>query len=184
VGGTEAESIGGAICRYTDANGNAAIEVFNSDPELVNVVVEYIDEGLLRSIDVDFRTPGTTGGTPPPAPNQPQAPPVQNTNGPSGGAGSNVPTVQQAVVAGLAQQQAQAGTKTIGKPNKLLVSRVKKTKSGARALYVHVSSPNKTAKIKIKVGKKKAKVKTIKTNRLVRVTGVSIGKGKVTVDLA
>lgn len=207
VGGTTADPIGGAICRYTDANGNAAIEVFNSDPELVNVVVEYIDEGLLRSMDLDFRTPDTTAGTPPPvhvdttggtpppvnvdpAGGTPppvagsQGPPAQNGKGPAVGAGSNTPTIQQAVQAGVPQQQAQAAVTKVAKTKKLLVARVKKTKSGARALYVHVSSPDKTAKIKIKAGKKKAKVKTIKTNRLVRVTGVSIGKGKVKVDLA
>ncbi|HEY5141914.1 MAG TPA: hypothetical protein VII98_00260, partial [Solirubrobacteraceae bacterium] len=67
VGGGHADTKQGAdICRRLDANGNTAIEVMNSDPQVINVIVEYVDEGLLRSIDVDFATPGSSGGTVPP----------------------------------------------------------------------------------------------------------------------
>ena len=47
------------MCRLTDVNGNAAVEVLNSDPEVINVIADYDPEGLLRSIDVDFRGPAT-----------------------------------------------------------------------------------------------------------------------------
>ena len=42
---------------YTDANGKAAVEVLNSDPEVINVIADFDPEGLLRSIDVDIPGP-------------------------------------------------------------------------------------------------------------------------------
>ena len=46
-------------CAYLDENGNAALELFNSDPQSINVIAEYIDEGLLRDRDVEFGTPSS-----------------------------------------------------------------------------------------------------------------------------
>ena len=48
----------------TDVNGNAAVEVLNSDPEVINVIADFDPEGLLRSIDVDFRGPATPPADP------------------------------------------------------------------------------------------------------------------------
>src|SRR5215213_7133578 len=60
VGGTDGGTYGSAdVCRITDHNGNAAIEVINSDPQSINVTALFLPEALLRDIDVDFRTPGT-----------------------------------------------------------------------------------------------------------------------------
>ena len=52
------------VCRLTDVNGNAAVEVLNSDPEVINVIADYDPEGVLRSIDVDFRGPATPPADP------------------------------------------------------------------------------------------------------------------------
>jgi len=45
------------VCQYTDANGRAAVEILNSDPEKINVIADFDPEGLLRSVDVNFGTP-------------------------------------------------------------------------------------------------------------------------------
>ena len=58
IGGSEAPLKGNAdSCSYTDANGRAAVEVLNSDPEVINVIADFDPEGLLRSIDADFPGP-------------------------------------------------------------------------------------------------------------------------------
>ena len=73
IGGAPAPPKGRSdVCRLTDINGNAAVEVLNSDPEVINVIADYDPEGLLRSIDVDFRGPAT----PPADPFKPGRPPV------------------------------------------------------------------------------------------------------------
>ena len=55
VGGTAAPPKGrNDVCRFTDANGNAAVEILNSDPEIINTIADFDPEGLLRSIDVNF----------------------------------------------------------------------------------------------------------------------------------
>jgi hypothetical protein len=42
------------ICPFTDANGRAAVEIFNSDTTTVNVIALFVDEGILRSLNVPF----------------------------------------------------------------------------------------------------------------------------------
>jgi hypothetical protein len=79
VGGSEAPPKGrNDVCRLTDANGNAAVEILNSDPEVINTIADFDPEGLLRSTDVDFRT---AAPTPPvnPTPGIPTPPGVDNT---------------------------------------------------------------------------------------------------------
>lgn len=188
VGGSDAPSESNAICRYLDGNGNAAIEVFNSDPEAVNVVVEYMDQGIVRDIDVDYATPGSTGGTPPPAPNGPGPvavqPPQQGAQQQAFAATvTSVPSVAQVAAAG-APVNSQGAAKKAGKTKRLMVARVVRTKTGGRQLKVHVRSPNKTARIKIKIGKRTV-VRRVKTNRLVTVKAVTLsGTQKVKVTLA
>jgi hypothetical protein len=42
------------VCAFTDANGNTAVEVFESDAETINIGAFFVDEGLLRSVHVTF----------------------------------------------------------------------------------------------------------------------------------
>jgi hypothetical protein len=81
-------------CAYLDANGNAALEVFNSGDQTINTIAEYIDEGLLRDIDAIFGAgdgPGDPPSTDPP-PNTPGG-----GTGPSTGPGTHPPTAGQVV---------------------------------------------------------------------------------------
>ncbi len=90
-----------ASCARTDANGNVAIEVFDSNRTQVNVIALFADEGLLRDIKVDFAVSGSSGGTPPPTPTDPHM-----SDGPATGQGTTAPTVQELVkVAGPPQPQ-------------------------------------------------------------------------------
>jgi hypothetical protein len=42
------------VCAFTDAHGNTAVEVFESDAVTVNVGAFFVDEGLMRSVHVTF----------------------------------------------------------------------------------------------------------------------------------
>ena len=50
----------------SDSNGNAAVEVLDSDQNAVDVVADFTNEGILRDISVNFAVVGSSGGTPPP----------------------------------------------------------------------------------------------------------------------
>jgi len=50
------------LCTFTDENGNSAIEVFNSDRTSVNVIAEFVNEGILRDTFANFAT-GSVGST-------------------------------------------------------------------------------------------------------------------------
>jgi hypothetical protein len=152
-------------CAYLDGNGNAALEVFNSDPQSINVIAEYVDEGLLRDRDIEFGTPGSGDPTPPP-----------NTGGepstpPTGGPGTSPPTKQQVVkTAGPSLVPAV----TTARPASISKARIKKTKKG-RFLMVRVTSDKDTATLSVRlVAKRSGKVykkvsKSIATNRTVKV---------------
>ena len=74
--GLQAEGLG-RLCLNTDENGNAAVAVLNSNMTATDVIADYVDEGLLRDISVDFSDPSSTGGTPPTGPvTQPPANPT------------------------------------------------------------------------------------------------------------
>jgi hypothetical protein len=54
----------GAVCELSDAYGNAAVEVLDSNSTTVDVTANYENEGILRDIDVNFAgTPTTTTTT-------------------------------------------------------------------------------------------------------------------------
>jgi hypothetical protein len=52
------------LCVYTNRYGNAAIEIFNSNKGVADVIADFVDEGILRSIKVDFNTPGSSSQAP------------------------------------------------------------------------------------------------------------------------
>jgi hypothetical protein len=174
VGGTPAVALPGAdACRRLDANGNAAIEVFESTDATLNVIAEFAEEGILRDIDVTFDPPGSSGGPVPPATSTPSGP------------GTTTPTVAEIV-------------RTVGAPaSDRLVRSVKGSKvkrrvasarivlrKGKRALYVRVNSTRRTERIVVRMGKRKL-VRRVRTNRTVRVSGITVRKGtKVKVSLA
>jgi hypothetical protein len=53
----------GRVCIHTNSQGNAAWETFNGTGGTVDLIAEFVDEGLLRHIDVSFGPAADTGQT-------------------------------------------------------------------------------------------------------------------------
>ena len=165
-----------------DKNGNAAIEVLNSDPQSVNVIAEFMDEGLLRDIDVDFATPGSSGGQPPvvPAGNDDNQSCRRSGGGcaPHSGPGTNPPTAEQ--VRQTAGTQAASLLPAVRKAKatkrRISVARIR-VRNGRRVLSLRVNSARASETVKIRVGRKRALRRRVATNRLVTISGLTIGKG-------
>jgi hypothetical protein len=183
VNGSEAPPLGTAdLCRYTDANGNVAIEVINSDPQSINVTALFVDEGLLRSIDANFAVAGSNGGPNPPANGTSPVPPtggavvvppagtpspavvpVQSTSG--SGSGGSAPA-GPAGPATPASVTARSAT--------VRIARISKSKHGKRFLVIKIKSQKKFATVKIRlIGKKgrtlKRMTRKLRTNRVIKI---------------
>ena len=168
-----------ASCARTDANGNVAIEVFNSNRSKVNVIALFADEGLLRDIKVDFGVSGSSGGTPPPIPTD-----QHKSDGPATGQGTAAPTAQELVkVAGPAAAALVSPSKAKAHRAKVALCRTKLHR-GKRSAWVRVNSSRSSERIVIRVGKRKY-VRRVDTNKLVKVASLTIPKGvSISVTLA
>lgn len=191
VDGGAYPTVAGDVCRTLDENGNAAIEVFNSDPQNVNVIAEYLDEGLLRDIDVRFDVPGSTGGTPPTVPggnddNQTCRRSGDEHCGPPHGPGTNPPTSEQIRQTAPAAAKGLLGkvkAKTKAK-RRIAVARISR-RHGERVLSLRVTSTRRAETVRIRVGKARALRRRVATNRLVTIRGLALREGvTVTVTLA
>jgi hypothetical protein len=171
VGGSDGGSLGTAdVCRITDLHGNAAIEVINSDPQSINVTALFVPEALLRDIDLEFGTPGSTGGpVPPGTPPIVPSPPL---------------TAIQAVAAGVPDARGFKHQKGIAKKARVSVSYLK-TKAGKRFVVVRITSSKTKAKVRIRLigkhgGTLKVVTRTVRTNRLVSIrVGSKVKKARV-----
>lgn len=162
-------------CAFLDANGNAALEVFNSGGDTVNVIAEYIDEGLLRSRDVAFGSAPTDTTPPPSTPTGTGTP----TTTPSTGPAVTTPTAQQAVATMGSQAASQAGVGVTRHTSRTITVRasIRRTSAG-RYLTVKVTSSSKKAKLSIRLLDKANKTlvrttRTVRTNKTVKVMKVS-----------
>jgi hypothetical protein len=173
-------------CARLDANGNAALEVFNSGDQTINVIAEYIDEGLLRDIDAIFGA-GDGPGDPPSTEPPPNTPPGDTP--PSNGEGSSPPSQNQVVQTAGNNTHLLAGTKnataSVKKPR---LSKARIIRVGSkRYLQVKVKSTAKKAKLairlKLRSGKTLKVTRTVKTNRTVRVMRLSAAVMTVKVSL-
>ena len=161
VGGSDAPPLGNApVCRFTDANGNAAVEIINSDPQSINVVAYFVPEGILRDIDVEFGSPTTP---PPPGPFDPGVP------GAPGAPGTNPTPPGKAAKVGAPEKK--------GKPKKAAASSIRSARlikrGGKVYLAVRVKSNTRYARLRVKVlgrnGRKLGTLtKRIRTNRTVK----------------
>ena len=74
----------GRLCTFTDRWGNTAIEVFNSNKTKVDVIAEFVNEGILRDTFADFsaaslgQTPATTSADGPPTAHVPSPTTLQH----------------------------------------------------------------------------------------------------------
>ena len=142
-------------CLRTDDNGNAAIVVFDSNPESVDVIADYTNEGLLRHIDVDFATHGSSGGTPP---SSGGTQPVPAT----GSAGTNAPGYSVKAL------------HRISRP-RITVMRLVMPTHGHHYLMLRVRSIHRTARVsmmlRVRSGRHTRTVHrtiTVRTNRMIK----------------
>lgn len=186
VEGGYAHKVAGDICRTLDRNGNAAIEVFNSDPQDINVIAEFLEEGLLRDIDVDFRVAGSSSGGEPPKGNDDNNDCRRSHNGcPRSGDGTTPPSAAQIVQTAGPQAASLLASAKKAKPKarRITVRRVTLRK-GKYALTIRVNSPRRSETVRIRVGKRSIK-RRVATNRLVTLKGLPISKGvNVSVSLS
>jgi hypothetical protein len=159
----------GRVCVTTDSNGNAAVEVLESNPVSVNVIADFTNEGILRSISVDYSTAGSSGGTPPP------------NGSSSGGSGGTTPP-SSAVLSSVAPILVQTGAPAAkGSKTRITLLRLVTPARGQHYLLVKVSSGSGSAKLRLRLlervasaGGGKARITktrtvTIKTNRTVKI---------------
>jgi hypothetical protein len=172
-------------CAYLDSRGNAALEVFNSGDQTINVIAEYIDEGLLRDIDAVFGA-GDGPGDPP------STDPPPNTGGgsePTPVPGTNPPSAGQVVKTVGAGSHLVGGTKTSRKVKRTRISKARIVRVGARRyLVVKVRSTHKRVKLAIRLKLRNGKVlkttRKIRANRSVRVMRLSFAVKSAKVKLA
>jgi hypothetical protein len=131
--------------------------VINSDPQSINVVALFVPEALLRDIDLEFGTPGSTAGPTPPAdpPVDPSPPTIGTVTETAGPAAAGFVTAKKATKARVAVSYLRA-------------------KGGKRFLVVRVASSKRWAHVRValigKGGRKLGTVtKLVRTNRLVTI---------------
>jgi hypothetical protein len=143
------------ICPYTDSNGRAAVEVFNSNPTTVDVQALFVDEGILRSLHVTF--------------------PITGQQGPSNGAKSQANTgVTPVTTTGPSTQPGPTSTPAVKvKIASVKVTRVSRTKA---TVALKVTGPAGKVPVRIRfaaVGKvAKHSSRTISVVRIVKTNAV------------
>jgi hypothetical protein len=148
------------FCLQTDQNGNAAIEVLDSNPETVDVIADYVNEGLLRDINVDFGTPNSSGGTPPVGPVDPQGDSTQVVPA-AGSAGTTAPATVKSI-----RHHARI---------RITVMRLVMPKHGHHFVMLRVQSNHRTARVamtlRVRSGHQTRTVHrtiTVRTNRMIK----------------
>ncbi len=165
------------LCVFTNAQGQASIEVFGKCVQ-GNVIVEFVDEGIIRFATFTFGCPpGAPGGT------QAGAAAANGVNPGTLVPGVSTQATQQAI------QQAQvtaAAAKKAAKAKKatLAFARIQKkpfARSSQRYIVLRVNGTAKTARVQITLvatnGRVIGKVKrTVRTNRVVKVPNLKLPK--------
>jgi hypothetical protein len=164
----------GLVCGYTDKNGNAAVEVLESDPVTVNVVGEFTNEGILRSLSLNYSTAGSSGGTPPPTGGSGST----GSSGSSGtGPNSGTTPPSAAVLAQVTHTLQVTKPKTVVKSRtRISIARLISPVHGQLYLLIRVTSSSRTVKVRLRFAHR-TKVVTIRANRLVKIkVGASAGR--------
>ena len=194
----------GRTCTRTDENGNAAVEVFNSNGGEVNMIAEFVKSGILRHRFVDFgeERDDDQGPAGPVGPQGPQGP--QGPKGEDGEDGTTPPppTVIREVIAAqnaqsdaapvsAASLQVSSARPSAGSAAKYAVSgRV--VRSGKRS-FVRVYAQGAKGKVKLRLKLQNRRGKTLKTvtvtvsaNKRTTLRSLSVSKkvAKVSVSVA
>jgi len=153
------------ICPFTDSHGRAAVEIFNSDTTTVNVIALFVDEGILRSLNVPFPITAQVG----PASTSTSTAPTPTVGG--GNNGNNT--------GGNNTGGNNAKTGTALKVKVVKVVRLSKTKA---TVILRVTGPNGKVPLRIRfsAAHKKALASThmVKTNALVKLRNLRTPNAK------
>jgi len=156
----------GRICETTDVNGNAAIEVLESDPVNVDVIADFAQEGILRDVSIPFGTTGSTGGTlPPTTPGSTTTPGQSGTTEPTT---TLIKKVAPALLGGRTVKTVKA---------RITLAHMLSPAHGKHYVVLEVSSTSAKAKLRLRLVVKSGKhtrtmvrTVTIRSNRKVKVT--------------
>jgi hypothetical protein len=140
----------GFDCALTDSNGNAAVEVLNSNGTMVNEIAFFYNQKIYRDIHVDFATAGSSSGTPggPASSSSPS-----QTNGTAAPTAAQLNNLAAVSATGkVSKAKVPALHKKAKRTFKLVAARYIHPTKGARYLVVRVNGPaGKTAKIQIRL---------------------------------
>jgi hypothetical protein len=173
------------ICMTTNAYGNAAVEVSESQGRLVNILGDFTAERIRRDFPVDFGTAIPAPQTQGPGPSS-ETPGTVTTPPVAGAAGNASPSAAvdkkaDAIVAAAGKPAApSAGTSKAAKACIVRFARLQTTAKGARSLVIRLDGGS-SAKVRIKLFDKKGKarvtvVRKITTGKTVKVSGLKIPK--------
>ncbi len=173
------------LCQRLDAAGRAAVEVFGKGPS--NVIVDFVDEGLIRVVTFNFAS--GTGAT-----------------GTSEATGTTAPTPAQIEQVNTAQTTVQTPTTTItnnggtpeistAKPEVQKVAyswarspELVRPVKGKPYLLVHVKGPAGKVKLRIRMVGARATIATVdrlvSANKLTKITGLKIANSVTTIRVA
>ena len=180
------------LCLFTDENGQASVEVFGKGPS--NVIVEFVDEGIIRFATFTFAQPptGGTGGT---AAGGSTTPPSGSAT--TGGAlpQGAVPGAPAQQVKSIIEQAKQDASPAANAPAAAKAAAAKKARKARlafarvemnplkrthRYVVVRVNGAAKTAKVQIALVRNgkvvRRVVRTVRTNRVVRVPNLKLPK--------
>lgn len=178
----------GQVCVRTNAAGNAAIEVVNSDGNVADVVADFTAEALRREYPVNFGAaippsqpegPGAGGGGDTPAGTVTDVP-AAGTPGATAPSAQTSAHVDAAIAAAAKGGAAPAAAKTQSRVYVVRFAHLKTSAKGKRSLVVRLSGKG-TAKVRIKLFDKKGKARVMVVRRLaagrtVTVKGLVISK--------
>jgi hypothetical protein len=135
---------GNRTCVTTDGNGNAAVEILDSNSNIVDVVADFENEGILRDQMVDFTTPGTSGGTPPP----PAGSPIAPTSLTKGNSGTSAPTTAVLRAVGMTPS---TGNKSHKVKEQITLLRLVAPAHGKHYVLMKVQSSASSAKVQLRL---------------------------------
>jgi hypothetical protein len=172
---------GNRTCVTSDSNGNAAVEVLDSNANTVDVVADFTNEGILRDVMVNFAVVGSSSGTLPP-PTSTSTPGTITTSSARSNAGTTAPTT--AILRAVGMSGSSAG-KSHKVKEQITLLRLVSPAHGKHYVLMKVTSSASSAKVQLRLisaaghattaghhNKTKTSSKTVKvqTNRQVKVS--------------
>jgi hypothetical protein len=158
------------ICPYTDSKGRAAVEIFNSDTTTVNVIALFVDEGILRSLNVPFPITAQVGPSSAVSSGSTQTSGPPSTTG--GNSGSN----------SSGNNSSSGSSSSTGAALKVKVVKLVRQGRTKATVILRVTGPNGSVPVRIRfsAAHKKALASThmVKTNALVKLRNLRTPNAK------